>query len=693
MNILDKVKQVLRIKSTPLTNNVQQSDMSWGHETETFTPEKYGNYIATSVSVYACAQIRAKNLSQLPIKAYKEVKGERQPVTQGALVELLHKVNPHWTFMRLIEMTELSLCLWGSCYWFLNRGDTGKGKPTEIWWARPDRVKVIPDAINYIKGFIYEVNGERLTFEPSETIWFRYPNPIDEYSGLSPISAARLSIDLGIAGLRSNYNLFENGLQLGGVISPKDNTVDWTDKQVIALEDFFDKRFKGVSKAHRWAVINSSVNLSPVNLSPRDAEFIEQMNWSLGDVCRVYGVPPELVGDHRNATYSNITQAYKGLWTDTLIPEGTGITNELTEQLLPMFPNEADIIIYDLSGVSAIQEDRTQVVDQMSKLWNMGVPLNQLLQSFMPNLIREGTQGYPWGDTWYSPMTLVPIDQPRSAPVTPPKMLSGSKSLIIDRINSVIKELETPKELIYTPVQETAWKSFADRTEPQEKVFAKAVSKLFLRQQESVLSRLNAGKSKGIDDEPFDFASWAKRFKVGMQPFITDIYVEGGQAALSDLAVNINFDLDNPIARTWLEKRAQRFAVEVTQTTWDDLKGTLSEGMKAGESVSDLADRVKYQFNIASTSRAELIARTEVIGASNAGSLEAARQSDVVEKKVWLSALDARTRDDHIIAHDQKRKLDEDFEVGGFRGPGPGDMGDASQDCNCRCTVTYEVKE
>ena len=120
-------------------------------------------------------------------------------------------MNPFWTFQRLLEMTELSLCLWGSAYWFVERGQSGTMQPSEIWWGRPDRVRVVPHPTNYLSAFLYDgLNGQALTFQPSEVIWFRFPNPVDEYAGLAPLAAPGRG-GLRRAAMTANRALFTNG--------------------------------------------------------------------------------------------------------------------------------------------------------------------------------------------------------------------------------------------------------------------------------------------------------------------------------------------------------------------------------------------------------------------------------------------------------------------------------------------------
>ena len=79
---------------------------------EEYKPSEYGDYIATSNGVYACASLRADLLASLPLRLYKGAGEKRAEVTTGPVRELMDRVNPHWTRARLMGMTELTLCLW-----------------------------------------------------------------------------------------------------------------------------------------------------------------------------------------------------------------------------------------------------------------------------------------------------------------------------------------------------------------------------------------------------------------------------------------------------------------------------------------------------------------------------------------------------------------------------------------------------
>lgn len=685
---------------------IDRSDAVWGHGQELYAPSKYSHYLATSVAVYRCTDLRAKNLAQLPPRLWKlDREGNRTEVTSGRLYELLRRPNPFWTWRRLIHMTELTLGAWGQCYWVLERGETGRRPPTEIWWARPDKMRPVPHEQNYLAGFVYEDRGTQIAFTAGEVVWFRYPNPLDEFSGLSPIAAARLSIDAGHGAIRSNMAVFDQGLQMAGVISPEDKSDRWPKEEVERLQELLSKRFKGVDKAHRVMVLSHAAKFSPVSLSPKDAQFVELMRWSKGEVATVYGVAPELIGDHEHATYSNFEQAEKSLWTDTLVPESEFLAEELTHQLVPLFPGEADLLELDRSQVSVLQEDGSAIVEQMFKLWQMGVPLNRLLQEFKPNLLPERGDGYPWGDVGYVGLGRRPAGSSAAPEEETPRegetlAEEAARALHLFRR---YQATQADKAVVQygSPEHERIWRAFTRRTDRREEKVRDAMRELFRRQQESVLARLREGRSSAagivekaaIEDEPFDRAEWGGKFKQQMLPLLREILEEAGEETLDEIGVSVAFDVASPEAVRFLERRAQRFAREVNATTWGELKRTLAEGIDAGEGIPELSERVRTVFTDASTRRAEVIARTEVIGASNGGALIAAKQSGVVEGKEWLSALDERTRETHMAAHGQRVAINDDFQVGAGRGPAPGQIGLAEEDINCRCTMTWVVSE
>ncbi len=95
------------------------------------------------------------------------------------------------------------------------------------------------------------------------------------------------------------------------------------------------------------------------------------------------------------------------------------------------------------------------------------------------------------------------------------------------------------------------------------------------------------------------------------------------------------------------------------------------------------------------SAKGERILRTEIMGNLNAAGqarLEELGQTVPGLKKVWMATGDDRTRDSHLAAHGQVRKVDEPFVIGdGEKAMQPGDPAlSAKERINCRCrSVPY----
>ena len=694
MGLLENLKTGLqnRVREFVLGKALVDPAMSyWGVDPSTYTPEEYGNYIATSNSIYSIVTWRAQLMSTLDLKVFRYVKNQKREVTTGRLFELLHKVNPHWTWNRLLQMTDMSLGIWGSAYWFLERGESGKGTPREIWWGKPSQVTVYPDPVNYIRGYEYEVNGQKLWFEPDEVIWFRYPNPIDEFSGLSPIAAARLSVDYANGALKSNMNLFKNGNQMGGVMWPKARIL--SKEQAEEIENQVDKRTRGVDRAHRWNFFRFEIEAKEFGVTPKDAEFLGGLRFTLEEVCRAYHWPQDLVGGQR--TYENFNAAMRAAYTHSVIPSSKFITDELKEKLLPMFKAEADEIELDDSDIAVLQEMETDAWSREKDQIQLGaLTINEWRE-------KKGLEPYPWGNTWWASYTSVPVEELMKG--ESPKAKGESKGKDGDaetqsKEQGAKEETEKGERKNKRVIEygsrehEAMWNAYVRAVEPLEKRFASVVEELLKSQRESVLAGLRNSEVDATRDwkNPFNIKEWIKKFRLKIRPIFGFVVEEIGRAALDELKIKSSFDIKQPEVVRFIEQQAQRFAVEVNQTTWDALKKALAEGMDAGEGIDKLKARVEEVMGDRIRSSSETIARTEVSSASNGGKLLAYKQKGVVTRKGWLAALDERTRDSHVAAHREYQDgidLDDDFEVGSGRGPAPGQIGLAEEDINCRCTI------
>jgi SPP1 gp7 family putative phage head morphogenesis protein len=142
----------------------------------------------------------------------------------------------------------------------------------------------------------------------------------------------------------------------------------------------------------------------------------------------------------------------------------------------------------------------------------------------------------------------------------------------------------------------------------------------------------------------------------------------------------------------YIKTQSSTKITQITDTTREIIRLALHDGVRNGETMAQLSNRLRDAYSDMTPYRASLIARTEVINASNAASVAGAKASGAAVMKQWLSSRDDRVREDHEEADGQTVPLDEPFTVGGYQLMWPGDpsLGAPGKEIiNCRCTVIY----
>lgn len=160
-------------------------------------------------------------------------------------------------------------------------------------------------------------------------------------------------------------------------------------------------------------------------------------------------------------------------------------------------------------------------------------------------------------------------------------------------------------------------------------------------------------------------------------------------------SVGLSFDVTNPLTARVLAQSGSQ-VVEISRTTQLDVMRAIKDAYEQGYSIPDTAKLIRSRMKDTAATRARLIARTELAGAVNGGSLAAARiVADATGEtfyKEWMTAAGAKHPRHNLYPglNGQTRPLDGHFDVGGSALEHPGDpSGPPEEVCNCRCAVAY----
>jgi len=152
---------------------------------------------------------------------------------------------------------------------------------------------------------------------------------------------------------------------------------------------------------------------------------------------------------------------------------------------------------------------------------------------------------------------------------------------------------------------------------------------------------------------------------------------------------------DIPEYGAWMNRVAAQQVRNVTENTKRGIARIIDEGLENSRSIDAIADRLIASYGF-SMYRAQVVARTEVVAASNSTFFYSVNRFYNLDgaTKNWLATNDHRTRPTHVTAGATQRGVpfNDEFIVGGAPCMFPGDSQlPARERIQCRCTATYDT--
>jgi len=282
--------------------------------------------------VYIAINRIAEAAALVPLQVLR-LEGERRlAVERHPLEQLLDAPNPQLSRFELMEQTVGMLELTGNAWWLL--GGAGPA-PSEIWPLRPDRVSIVPDARQHVRGYVYELDGQRIPLEPGEVLHFRRWHPSNDYYGLSALEAGRLAIRSDRAMAEWNHNTFgqDSGVPAGIV-----NLGDFvTDADFERIKREWRQSYGGAQR--RTAFLRGgNIRWQHIGLNHNELDFLKGREAHRNEILNLFGIPVGLVSE--NATEANARVAERLFIERTLWPRLVRIASKITQELLPFWPGE-----------------------------------------------------------------------------------------------------------------------------------------------------------------------------------------------------------------------------------------------------------------------------------------------------------------------------------------------------------------
>ncbi len=345
-------------------------------------------------AVFACIQVRAESMGQLPMNLYEQrTDREKKKAKEHALWSLLHDApNEATTAQEFWEWMSACLDLRGNAYVFINRVN---GRIVELLPLDPRTVSV---KLSKGRDVFYEVRltGEEVKSFSAADIMHVKRMSLNGFTGASVIEQARDTIGLAIAMERHGAKFFKNGGAPGGALKTEQvlNDESWA-----ALEDSWAETHGGLDNAHRVAILEAGLSWQSIGLPLKDVQFLEGRKFSRSEVAGLFRVPPHLIGDLERATFSNIEQQGLDFVIHGLMPALTRIEQRCRLQLLT--PEERKTFFFKFNERALVRGDMAARAAFYSSMMQNG--------AYSPNDIRdlEDMNQREGGDIYLTPMNML----------------------------------------------------------------------------------------------------------------------------------------------------------------------------------------------------------------------------------------------------------------------------------------------
>lgn len=265
-------------------------------------------------AIWACVRIRALMMGHFPLVVYRRTPTGIEVLQDHPLYEVLHdSPNAYMTSMEFRQAMSVNFDLYGNA--FASKEMIGD-RVVALNPLRSERM-----TIKIEKGtLLYDYwlpEGTRRVFQADEILHLRNFS-IDGIVGLNPIEQERNAIGLAIAQQRFGAALYKNGGRPAGVL---EHPARLDKTAVDRIREGWDAVHANPENAGKVAILWEGMKYNAIGLSPQDAEYVEARKFQLGEIARIYGVPPHLIADLDRATFSNIEHQSIEFVTYNLAPQ------------------------------------------------------------------------------------------------------------------------------------------------------------------------------------------------------------------------------------------------------------------------------------------------------------------------------------------------------------------------------------
>lgn len=364
-------------------------------------------------TVLRCATVIGNGCSQIPFKLYRATedgKG-REVVMDHRLSKLIMRRPNSWMSpmeWRRTMTIHATLAPFGLS--IITRSPRDQ-RPMELLPVPPTWVEWKQGEDWRIRYTVRWPDGRSTEFDQRDVFVLRGPT-WDGVSGLSALKYAREAIGLRMAVDESQAKLFQNGARPGGILTSK---APLDDPQRELLKAAWADMHAGAGNAGKSALFEGDLTWQSLAMKNTDAETMLLRGQQIEEICRGFGVFPQMVGysGDKTPTYASAEQFFLAHVVHSLQPWHVTWEEAMATQLLT--DDEWEEGYYFRFTVAALLRGTAK---DRAEVFKMHVDMGSL----NPNQVRafEEWDEAPELDLYRIPLAMTVVEKD-GKPFIPPK--------------------------------------------------------------------------------------------------------------------------------------------------------------------------------------------------------------------------------------------------------------------------------
>lgn len=249
-------------------------------------------------AAWACVNLVAGTIASLPVRMVR--KGMTGQLVEDAchpLATLLHdSPNYDQTALDFWEFIAASIELRGNGYAEIKRADNGRIVALDVPIA-PQTMHVSRSVSGGI-DYRWTSDGKERRATERDMLHIRGfgGNPLGGLSTLqfgAGVFGGAMSIETAASAT------FRNGIRPSGVLQSKDS---FSPEQRAEAEALLAEKYRGAMNAGTPMLLDRNLEFKAVTMNPEDAQMLQSRAFSVEDICRMFQVPPVLIGHTEKQT-------------------------------------------------------------------------------------------------------------------------------------------------------------------------------------------------------------------------------------------------------------------------------------------------------------------------------------------------------------------------------------------------------